>query len=55
MSLYKVEWGEEVRHFIEQRVKQLELMQLIDELEKGASGRRARVDSVELIREDRVR
>jgi len=53
MSKFNIDWGEEIRRFLEERVAQLEALQLLDEIEKMASNRRAVSDSVKIIREDR--
>jgi hypothetical protein len=49
------EWSEEVRNFIEQRVKQIELIKTIQEIESKAEKRQTKIDSTILIREDRER
>jgi len=48
-------WSEEIRRFIEDRVKRLELINIIEEVESRAEKRRLKVDSTSLIREDRER
>lgn len=53
MEKYPVKWSEEVRRFIEARIKQLELAETIRSVEKRAGGRKVTMDSTELIREDR--
>jgi len=55
MKRFPVEWSEEVRRFIEEKVKRLELIGVIEEIELRAEKRRLRVDSARLIREDRER
>ncbi len=55
MATLGVEWGEEIRAFIEARVRQLELLRLLEEMEARAAKRRTRIDSTQLIREDRER
>ena len=55
MRRYPVEWGEEVRRFIEARVRQLELAETIRSVGKRAERRKVTVDSTGLIREDRKR
>jgi len=55
MKKLPVEWSEEVRRFIEEKVKRLELMGAIEEIELRVEKRRLRVDSTKLIREDRER
>ncbi len=49
------EWSQEVRDFLEQRVKQVELMKTLQEIEQRAQQRKTKVDSTLLIREDRER
>jgi predicted DNA-binding protein len=48
-------WSEEIRDFIEERIRQLELVELIEETTKSPSRPRTRIDSTHLIREDRER
>jgi len=49
------QWSEEIRRFIEDRVKRLELINVIEEVESRAEKHRLKVDSTSLIREDRER
>ena len=51
----EVEWSEEVRGFIEERIRRLELMKALEEIGSRAQGRAVSVDSTTLIREDRER
>jgi len=55
MKKLNAEWSEEVRRFIEQRVKHLELIKTIEEIRLRAEKRRVKTDSTWLIREDRER
>jgi hypothetical protein len=55
MKRANADWGEEIRSFIEERVRCLELAVLIEEIGVRASERRLVVDSTSLIREDRER
>ena len=55
MKKLPVEWSEEIRSFIEEKVKRSELLEEIEEIELRADKRRLRVDSAKLIREDRER
>ena len=55
MKELPAEWSEEVRNFIEERVKHLELTKTIEEIEMRAKKRQLTVDSTTLIREDRER
>jgi len=50
-----VEWSQEVRGFLEERVKQVELMKTLKEVEARAVKRKVKGDSTILIREDRDR
>jgi hypothetical protein len=49
------EWSREIRNFLEERVKQIELMKTIQQIESRAEGRKTKADSTILIREDRER
>ena len=55
MKKTPAEWSDEIRTFIEERVKHLELMEAIEEIEPRAERRKLKVDSTTLIREDRER
>lgn len=55
MRKYPVEWSEEVRRFIEARIRQLELAETIRSVGKRAELRKVTADSTGLIREDRER
>lgn len=50
-----VEWSCEIRCFLEERVKQMELLKSLEEIETRAEKRKVKADSVALIREDRER
>ena len=49
------EWSQEIRVFLEERVKQIELVKTIQEIQSRAEKRKTNVDSTILIREDRER
>jgi hypothetical protein len=49
------EWSEEVRNFIEERVRNLELQRALKEIGSRAEKRRVKINSTRLIREDRER
>ncbi|MET1159546.1 MAG: hypothetical protein ABWW65_01160 [Thermoprotei archaeon] len=53
MKKYRIDWSSEIRRFIEERIKSLELLEILDEIEERAGRRRTRVDSTKLIRETR--
>jgi predicted transcriptional regulator len=55
MEQNPAEWSQEVRAFIEERVKQIELMKTLQEIEQRAERRKTKTDSTLLIREDRER
>ena len=49
------EWSQEIRNFLEERVKQIELVKTIQQIESRAEKRKTNADSTILIREDRER
>ncbi len=49
------DWSQEVREFLAQRVKQLELIKTLEEIETRTEKRKTKIDSTTLIREDRER
>jgi hypothetical protein len=49
------EWSVEIRNFLEERVKQIELMKTLQQIESRAEKRKTKTDSTILIREDRER
>jgi len=53
MRRYRVNWSDEIRRFIENRIRALELVEVLDEIESRVEKPRVRVDSVVLIRESR--
>jgi len=53
MKRYNIDWSKEIRTFIEERVRALELLEVLDSVEKNARERKMRVDSTVLIRESR--
>jgi len=55
MKKIDAKWGDEIRRYIEERVKHLELIETIEEAEPRAEKRQLRVDSTKIIREDRER
>ncbi|MEM2687629.1 MAG: hypothetical protein QW796_04700, partial [Thermoproteota archaeon] len=55
MRKFPVEWSDEIRRFIEDRIRQLELAEAIGSIWVRAERRRVRADSVDLIRGDRER
>ncbi|MCW4007313.1 MAG: antitoxin [Candidatus Bathyarchaeota archaeon] len=55
MEQNPIEWSQEVRAFLEERVKQIELLKTLQEIEKRAEKRKTKTDSTLLIREDRER
>jgi len=48
----RVRWSNEVRAFIEERVKHPEFLETIEEIESRAEKRQLKVDSIQLIRDD---
>jgi len=55
MKQNPAEWSEEVRHFIEEKIRNLELQRTLKEIEPRTQKRCVRTDSTTLIREDRQR
>lgn len=53
MKRYNVNWSGEIREYITERIKELELAETIKEVRERAKKRKVRVDSTVLIREDR--
>ncbi len=48
-----VDWSQEVREFLAERIEQMELMKTLQEIESRAEKRKTEIDSTILIREDR--
>ncbi len=48
-------WSQEIRNFLEERVKQIELVKTIQQMETRAENRKTKTDSTILIRDDRER
>jgi predicted DNA-binding protein len=55
MKQNPAQWSEEVRKFIEEKIKHLELLKTLKEIEPRAKKRQTKIDSTTLIREDRER
>jgi hypothetical protein len=55
MEKNPAEWSQEIRSFLEEKVKQMELMKTLSDIEARAEKRKTRIDSAILIREDRER
>jgi len=55
MKNLSTQWSEEIRNFIEERVRHLALIKTLEEIEPRAKKRTTKVDSTSLIREDRER
>ena len=53
MRKYSVDWSKEIREFLEERIRALEFIEMLDGIEERARKRRTRVDSARLIREAR--
>jgi hypothetical protein len=49
------DWSQEVRNFLTERIKQMELLKILDKIDVDANKRTTKIDSVTLIREDRER
>ena len=48
-------WSLEIRNFLEERVRQIELLKTLKQIESRAEKRKTKADSTVLIREDRER
>ena len=48
-------WSLEIRNFLEERVRQIELLKTLKQIESRAEKRKTKADSTILIREDRER
>ena len=55
MKRFENGWSEEIRAFLEERVRQLELKELVEEIVADPGRPEVRGDSTPLIREDRER
>ncbi|RLG82134.1 MAG: hypothetical protein DRO40_08375 [Thermoprotei archaeon] len=53
MKKVDINWSEEIRKFIEERIKRYELLEAFEEIRTKARKRRVKIDSTLLIREDR--
>ena len=53
MKKYNIDWSREIKGFIEEKVRTLELLEVIDDIELRAEKRKTKVDSTKLIRESR--
>ena len=53
MKKYNIDWSREIKGFIEEKVRTLELLEVIDDIEVRAGERKTKVDSTKLIRESR--
>jgi hypothetical protein len=49
------DWSQEVRDFLNERIKQMELLKIIQELDNQPDKRKTKIDSATLIRQDRER
>jgi Arc/MetJ-type ribon-helix-helix transcriptional regulator len=49
------DWSQEVREFLAERVKQIELLRTLEEIDSQPEKRKTKIDSTTLIREDRER
>jgi hypothetical protein len=48
-------WSDEIRNFLEERVRQVELIKTIQEIDSRQNKPKIKIDSTQLIREDRER
>ncbi|MCW4000992.1 MAG: hypothetical protein NWE93_12205 [Candidatus Bathyarchaeota archaeon] len=47
------DWNQEIQNFLTERIKQLEIIKTLDDIQKHAQQRTTKTDSVTLIREER--
>ncbi len=55
MKKININWSEEIRRFIEEKIRSYELLETFEKIRRRAKKRKVRVDSTVLIREDRDR
>jgi hypothetical protein len=55
MEKNPAEWSQEIRDFLEEKIRQMELIKTLEETEPRAEKRKTKIDSATLIREDRER
>jgi len=53
MRKIDINWSEEIRRFIEEKVRSYELLETVSKVRARARSRKVKVDSVKLIREAR--
>ena len=55
MEQNPADWSQEVRNFLIERIKQIELLKTLQEIDNQPDKRKTKINSVTLIREDRER
>jgi len=53
MKKIPINWSDEIRKFIEKKIREYELLELLNKIEKNAKNRVVKYDSSKFIREDR--
>ena len=53
MDRYKINWSEELRKDISNKIKALKMLSVLEEMQKNSKSMKVKVDSTELIRQDR--
>ncbi len=53
MRRYGIDWSKEISKFLEERIRALELLEVLNSIEEKAKNRRTRVNSTKIIREAR--
>ena len=55
MKRFRVNWSEEIRNYLEKRVREYEFLEVLNEVRERARRRKVVTDSVAIIRRDRER
>jgi hypothetical protein len=53
MDMYEINWSEELRKDISDRINALKMLSVLERMHKNSKSRKVKVDSTELIRQDR--
>lgn len=53
MADYKLNWSEDIRNYIESKLKKLKLLKTLEKMKANAKSMRVKVDSTDIIREYR--
>lgn len=53
MAYYKLNWSEDIRNYIESKLKKLKLLKTLEKMKANAKSMKVKVDSTSIIREYR--